>query len=101
MKNNKTLKNTTLAASLVSVALSLNVSAHAAPDAPEAWEKCLGVSKAGANDCGSTDGAHSCAGMAKTDADPTEWVYLPEGTCEKIVGGVVYKKVKSAPAEES
>jgi uncharacterized membrane protein len=24
--------------------------------------------------------------MAKTDADPEEWVYVPEGTCAKIAG---------------
>ncbi len=27
----------------------------------------------------------------------TEWVYVPEGSCEKIVGGMV-KKVKPAKA---
>jgi len=84
-------KNKAIAASLVSAALSVSVSAHAVPDQPDAWEKCLGVAKAGANDCGSTDGAHGCAGQATKDADPKEWIYVPEGTCEKIVGGVVYK----------
>jgi len=48
------------------------------------FEKCLGVAKAGMNDCGSSK--HACAGMAKTDADPEEWVYVPEGTCEKLAG---------------
>ena len=86
MNNNKMI-----AAGLVSAALSVTVSAHALPNAPEAWEKCLGVAKAGANDCGATDGSHGCAGQATKDADPKEWIYVPEGTCEKIVGGVVYK----------
>lgn len=93
-------KNTVVAASLVSLALGVNVSAQAVPDQPEAWEKCLGVAKAGANDCGSTDGRHGCSGQATKDADPTEWVYVPEGTCEKIVGGVVYK-VKPVKKAES
>ena len=51
-------------------------------------EKCYGVAKAGHNDCASKDGSHSCAGMAKKDADPNEWVLVPEGLCDKLVGGV-------------
>lgn len=50
-------------------------------------EKCYGIVKAGMNDCGS--GNHACAGQAKVDGDPEEWIYLPKGTCEKIVGGKV------------
>jgi uncharacterized membrane protein len=50
-------------------------------------EKCFGISKAGANDCASTTGAHSCAGMSKVDGDPNEWIYVPAGYCDRIVGG--------------
>ena len=53
------------------------------------FEKCQGVAKAGMNDCGTSK--HACAGQAAVDGDPEEWVYVPTGTCEKIVGG----KVKS------
>lgn len=63
--------------------------AQAVPDAPSAWEKCAGVAKAGSNDCGSLDGSHACAGQAAKDSDANEWVYVPEGTCTKIVGGTV------------
>ncbi|MCF7991596.1 MAG: DUF2282 domain-containing protein [Thiohalocapsa sp.] len=63
--------------------------AQAVPDAPSAWEKCAGIAKAGMNDCGSLDGKHDCSGQAAADSDPTEWVYVPEGTCTKIVGGEV------------
>jgi uncharacterized membrane protein len=52
-------------------------------------EKCQGIAKAGLNDCGTSQ--HSCAGQAKVDRDPEEWIYLPAGTCEKISGG----KIKS------
>ncbi len=51
-------------------------------------EKCYGVVKAGKNDCGSSDGSHSCAGQATKDSEATEWVYLPEGVCDKLAGGV-------------
>jgi len=54
------------------------------------FEKCQGVVKAGQNDCGAN--GHSCAGQAKTDNDPNEWIYLPEGTCDRLTGG----KVKGA-----
>ena len=57
-------------------------------------EKCAGVAAKGKNDCGAND--HSCAGHAKKDNDPNEWVYVPAGVCEKIAGGkvVASKKVK-------
>jgi uncharacterized membrane protein len=47
-------------------------------------EKCYGVAKAGQNDCGTA--THGCAGMAKTDQDAGEWIYVPKGTCEKAGG---------------
>jgi uncharacterized membrane protein len=50
-------------------------------------EKCYGVVKAGKNDCSSKSGSHSCAGSAKIDGDKGEWILLPKGTCERIVGG--------------
>ncbi len=50
-------------------------------------EKCFGVVKAGKNDCGSKDGSHSCAGQAKIDSDPNEWVFVPKGLCDKLTGG--------------
>jgi len=53
------------------------------------FEKCQGVVKAGMNDCGTSK--HACAGMARTDADEEEWVYVPVGMCEKLVGGKVKK----------
>ena len=58
--------------------------------AKEGMEKCAGVVKAGQNDCGTS--AHSCAGQATKDGAPDEWVYVPKGTCEKIVGGKVVAK---------
>lgn len=83
----------TLASSLVALALTAaSGSAQAVPDQPENWEKCAGIAKQGQNDCGATDGSHGCAGQAESDSSPVEWVYVPEGTCEKIVGGKVVAK---------
>lgn len=52
-------------------------------------EKCYGVAKAGKNDCGAK--GHSCAGQAAKDGDPEEWVFVPKGLCDKLVGGSTTK----------
>ena len=48
-------------------------------------EKCYGVAKAAKNDC--AGGAHACAGQSSKDGSPKEFVKLPKGTCERLVGG--------------
>ena len=82
------MKNTMLIASALAAAISL--SAVAGAQAADN-EKCYGVAKAGKNDCQTA--SHSCAGTAKTDAQPDSWIYVPAGTCEKIVGGSLKPKV--------
>ncbi|HID44371.1 MAG TPA: DUF2282 domain-containing protein [Chromatiaceae bacterium] len=75
--------------SAVTVAmLSLGISGSALAGKP-GFEKCMGIAKAGKNDCGTS--SHACAGQSTKDGDADEWVYVPEGTCEKIVGGKVKK----------
>lgn len=49
-------------------------------------EKCYGIAKAGKNDCAST-GNNSCGGTSKVNSDPKAWIYVPEGYCDRIVGG--------------
>jgi uncharacterized membrane protein len=89
MQETKARVNAAAAAILAAGSLVAAGQAQAVPEAPDAWEKCAGIAKAGMNDCGALDGKHGCAGQAKTDGDPNEWVYVPEGTCTKIVGGRV------------
>lgn len=89
MKSKSEDVKTLLAAALGAGALLLGGGAQAVPDQPETWEKCAGVAMAGQNDCGALDGSHDCAGQAESDGDSNEWVYVPEGTCTKIVGGEV------------
>lgn len=67
-------------------------SALMAPEAQaakEGYEKCAGIAKSGQNDCAAN--GHSCAGQAKTDAAAGEWLYVPTGTCDKIVGATTVK----------
>jgi len=48
-------------------------------------EKCFGIARAGKNDCAAN--GHSCQAQAKQDANAREWLYVPAGSCERIVGG--------------
>lgn len=59
-----------------------SLGATAADKAPV--EKCYGVVKAGKNDCQTASSA--CAGTATKDGQKDAWIYLPKGSCDKIVG---------------
>ena len=74
----------TMAAPLVALAQS-----GPAPKPDFKFEKCFGVAKAGKNDCQTA--ASSCAGTSKRDGQADAWVYLPAGSCGKIVGGSLGK----------
>ena len=89
---------------LASIALLSSASSFAQDESGEAAmeklkasgaekEKCYGISKAGRNDCAAADGSHSCAGYAKKDKDMKEWVLLPKGTCNRIVGASLEPEV--------
>ena len=78
---NSTLLSTAIGAVLALGAL--NMTAHAADD-PNT-EKCYGINKAGKNDCAGA--AHACAGQSKEASSAKEWIKVPKGTCERIVGG--------------
>lgn len=75
----------TLLASAVALTVAGGVGSANAMDADK--EKCYGVVKAGHNDCGNAAGTHSCAGHSKVDGDGGEWLALPAGVCDKLVGG--------------
>ncbi|PIQ95470.1 MAG: signal peptidase [Nitrospinae bacterium CG11_big_fil_rev_8_21_14_0_20_56_8] len=52
-------------------------------------EKCYGIAKAGMNDCKS--GLHGCKGLAKGNGEKGSFLLVPQGTCNKIVGGSTEK----------
>lgn len=79
----------TISAALAAALSIGNISMVSAADGGK--EKCYGVAKAGQNDCANLAGTHSCAGMAKREKDPGEWMLVAKGTC-KTLGGL-------APAE--
>ncbi len=86
-------KNIVSAALTGAMALGLVAMSSAAIAGKPGMEKCMGVAAAGKNDCGTSQ--HACGGMAKTDSMAEEWVYVPEGTCEKLTGGKIKKKKAS------
>lgn len=49
-------------------------------------ERCYGVARQAANDCATA--RHSCAAQAKKDGDRNEWIMVPRGVCDKLIGGV-------------
>lgn len=79
---------TTVVASMLAVGLSVGAGQAVAGKA--GFEKCQGIVKAGMNDCGTS--SHKCSGNAAKDGMADEWLYVPEGTCEKIVGGSIKGK---------
>jgi uncharacterized membrane protein len=82
--NKRFVLATALAAAIATPAL-LTAQKPVPPPSYKA-EKCYGIAKAGKNDCAST-GNNSCGGSSKVNADPKAWIYVPEGYCERIVGG--------------
>ena len=85
MKASKHALNTLIAGAVAVTMASAANKAEAGSHSGK--EKCYGVVKAGKNMCGRADGGHSCASQAAKDGDPQEWLYLPAGVCEKLVGG--------------
>jgi uncharacterized membrane protein len=63
--------------------LVLSTTAYADP-VPQ-MEKCYGIVKAQMNDCHTSHS--SCAGGATKDSQPDAFLLVPQGLCDKIVGG--------------
>jgi uncharacterized membrane protein len=71
------------------IATAVTMAAASAQEAPKPSfksEKCFGVAKAGQNDCQTANS--SCAGTSKRDRQADAWIYVPAGTCAKVVGGL-------------
>lgn len=78
-----------LVASAMLAALALPFEAQGqtgpAPKPKFEAEKCYGIAKAGKNDCQTANS--SCAGTSRRDSQKDAWIYMPAGTCQKLVGG--------------
>lgn len=49
----------------------------------------IGTTKAGANDCASASGSHSCAVTATKNNDNGTWEYVGKRTCDKTGGSMM------------
>ncbi len=70
--------------------MALGIAGEAVAADAKQGEKCYGISKAAKNDCQTA--ASACAGSSKEDSNPSAFIFVPKGTCEKIVGGSLTAK---------
>ena len=64
--------------------------------AKDGMEQCAGIVKAGKNDCATS--ANACHGHVTSDANTEAWIYVPKGTCDRIVGGHIVSVKEPPPA---
>ena len=84
--NRNTSRRQLLIATAVSALIGAAANAQVHPEKPTyAYEKCYGIARAGFNDCFTAK--NSCAGTTTRDTEPQAWIYVPKGTCSRIVGG--------------
>ena len=80
------INKTAIVAAALGGLFTFNVATTAfAADAGTDTEKCYGVAKAGKNDCAGA--AHACTGQSKANASKADFLKLPKGTCDRLVGG--------------
>ena len=63
--------------------------------ADDSQEQCAGIVKAAKNDCATSTNA--CHGHVTSDANTEAWIYVPKGTCDRIVGGRVVHVAEPPP----
>ena len=80
---NKIVKSAIISILTITTATTLVNDANA--DSSDKMEKCYGIVKTGMNDCQTA--TQSCAGSATKDKQTDAFIFLPKGTCDKIVGG--------------
>lgn len=80
-------------------ASALSASTPVLADEHAGMEQCAGIVKAGKNDCATS--SNECHSHVTTDANPEAWVYLPNGTCERLVGGRVVAARDPSPKKAS
>ena len=79
------------------LALAGTALASTAFAAEDGKEQCAGIVKAGKNDCATATNA--CHGHVTSDANAMAWIYVPKGTCDRIVGGQVVQVAEPPPAK--
>jgi uncharacterized membrane protein len=94
MSNSNALLRTAITG-LITLGAAAVVTPVVAADDHAGMEQCAGVVKAGMNDCATVTNA--CHGHVEKDSDQMAWIYLPTGSCERIVGARVVHVVDPSP----
>jgi uncharacterized membrane protein len=94
MSNHSSMLHLAISGVLALSGAALTSTALAAQDGKE---QCAGIVKAGKNDCATSTNA--CHGHTTSDANSEAWIYVPQGTCERIVGGHIVKVAEPPPAK--
>lgn len=84
------MKNKAIVSAAMSSLLALGAAGISTQAVAADSEKCYGVAKKGKNDCQTN--TSSCAGTSTSDAQGDAWLFVPKGTCEKLVGGSLKPK---------
>jgi uncharacterized membrane protein len=91
MSKQSSMVHVAVSSVLALAGVALGSTALAADDGKE---QCAGIAKAGKNDCATSTNA--CHGHVTSDGNAEAWIYVPAGTCDRIVGGRVVH-VKAPP----
>jgi len=84
--NNRLIKNTlVITAALGATFFALYKDTNWFLAKKEERERCYGIVFAGKNDCGTAK--HACASQSIKDAATEEFIMVPKGLCQRIVGG--------------
>jgi uncharacterized membrane protein len=82
------MKNALFVASALAAAVTLaGCGGGSTAQTAAATEKCYGIAQAGKNDCAGP--GHGCAGQSHVSQAATDFVSVPVGTCDKLVGGTL------------
>ena len=93
MSNHSSMLQLAISGVLALSGAALTSTALAAQDG---MEQCAGIVKAGKNDCATS--ANACHGHVTSDANSEAWIYVPKGTCDRIVGGHIVSVKEPPPA---
>jgi uncharacterized membrane protein len=75
-----------IASAISTVTAAAQVAQPMHPEKPTyEYEKCYGVARAGQNDCFTA--SNSCGGTVFEEGRKDAWIYVPQGTCQKIIDG--------------
>lgn len=80
------MNNTMFVATALAAAVTLAGCGGSSKQVAET-EHCFGVAQAGKNDCAAA--GHACAGQSTASKAATDFITVPAGTCDKLVGGVI------------